>query len=96
MAMTATERSRVARERREHGKVVLTVVVGEDKLAEIRQGRLRRGSLDRSQEQGSGGQLVPERHGLGDNANDVGDPAIWRLEEPPAPLPVTFVGQPLL
>jgi hypothetical protein len=35
MAMTATERSRVLRERRAHGKVALTVVVGEDELAEI-------------------------------------------------------------
>jgi hypothetical protein len=35
MAMTATERSRVLRERRAHGKVVLTIVVGEDELAEI-------------------------------------------------------------
>jgi hypothetical protein len=35
MAMTATERSRVLRERRAHGKVVLSVVVGEDELAEI-------------------------------------------------------------
>jgi hypothetical protein len=59
MAKTASERSRVLRERRACGKVVLTVVVGEDELAEI--GRLRPGSLDRSQRQGSGGQLVPER-----------------------------------
>jgi hypothetical protein len=35
MAMTATERSRMLRERRARGKVVLTVVVGEDELAEI-------------------------------------------------------------
>jgi hypothetical protein len=35
MAMTATQRSRVLRERRAHGRVVLTVVVGEDELAEI-------------------------------------------------------------
>ena len=35
MAMTATERSRVLRERRATGKVVLTVVVGEDELAKI-------------------------------------------------------------
>jgi hypothetical protein len=35
MAMTATERSRVLRERRAAGKVVLTVVLGEDELAEI-------------------------------------------------------------
>jgi hypothetical protein len=35
MAMTATERSRVLRKRRARGKVVLTVVVGEDELAEI-------------------------------------------------------------
>jgi hypothetical protein len=35
MAMTATERSRVLRERRAHFKILLTVVVGEDELAEI-------------------------------------------------------------
>ena len=35
MAMTVTERSRVLRERRARGKVVLTVVLGEDELAEI-------------------------------------------------------------
>jgi hypothetical protein len=35
MAMTATERSRVLRERRASCKIVLTVVVGEDELAEI-------------------------------------------------------------
>ena len=35
MAMTATERSRVLRERRAADKVVLSVVVGEDELAEI-------------------------------------------------------------
>ena len=35
MAMTATERSRVLRERRAAGIVVLTVVVGEDELAEM-------------------------------------------------------------
>jgi hypothetical protein len=35
MAMTATERSRVLRERRACGKSVLTVVVGKDELAEI-------------------------------------------------------------
>ena len=34
-AMTATERSRMLRERRARGNVVLTVVVGEDELAEI-------------------------------------------------------------
>ena len=48
MAMTATERSCVARERREHGKVVLTVVVGEDELAEIaRAGYAEAASTDR-------------------------------------------------
>jgi hypothetical protein len=35
MAMTATERSRMLRERRASGKVMLTVVVSEDELAEI-------------------------------------------------------------
>jgi len=35
MARTATERSRALRERRATGKVVLTIVVGEEELAEI-------------------------------------------------------------
>jgi hypothetical protein len=35
VATTATERSRVLRERRAHGKILLTVVVGEDELAAI-------------------------------------------------------------
>ena len=35
MAMTATERSRMLRERRARGKVVLTVVVSKNELAEI-------------------------------------------------------------
>jgi hypothetical protein len=48
MAMTATARSRVLRERRAHGKVVLTVVVGEDELAEIaRAGYAEAASTDR-------------------------------------------------
>jgi hypothetical protein len=48
MAMTATERSRVRRERRAHGKVVLTVVVGEDELVEIaRAGYAEAASADR-------------------------------------------------
>jgi hypothetical protein len=46
--MTATERSRVLRERRASGKVVLTVVVGEDELAEIaRAGYAEAASADR-------------------------------------------------
>jgi hypothetical protein len=48
MAMKATERSRVLRERRAHGKVVLTVVVGQDELAEIaRAGYAEAASTDR-------------------------------------------------
>jgi hypothetical protein len=48
MATTATERSRVLRERRASGKVVLTVVVGEDELAEIaRAGYAEAASTDR-------------------------------------------------
>ena len=48
MAMTATERSRVLRERRACGKVVLTVVVGENELAEIaRAGYVEAASTDR-------------------------------------------------
>jgi hypothetical protein len=49
MALTATERSRVLRERRAHGKVVLTVVVGENELAEIaRAGYAEAASTDRT------------------------------------------------
>jgi len=49
MAMTATERSRVLRERRASGMVVLTVVVTEDELAEIaRAGYAEAASTDRS------------------------------------------------
>jgi hypothetical protein len=48
MAMTATERSRVLRGRRTQSKVVLTVVVGEDELAEIaRAGYAEAASTDR-------------------------------------------------
>jgi hypothetical protein len=48
MAMTATERSRVRRERRASGKVMLTVIVGEDELAEIaRAGYAEAASTDR-------------------------------------------------
>jgi hypothetical protein len=71
MAMTATERSRVLRERCAAGKAVLTVVVGEDELA----GRIRRGSLDGSQGAGSGRRLVPGRHVLGAHAMTLGRPA---------------------
>jgi hypothetical protein len=48
MAMTATERSRVLRERRASGKIVLTVVVSEDELAAIaRAGYAEAASTDR-------------------------------------------------
>jgi hypothetical protein len=48
MAMTATERSRVLRERRAGGKVVLTIVVAEDELVEIaRAGYAEAASTDR-------------------------------------------------
>jgi hypothetical protein len=48
MAMTATERSRVLRDRRACGKVVLTVAVGEDELREIaRAGYVEAASTDR-------------------------------------------------
>jgi hypothetical protein len=50
MAMTATERSRVLRERRAYGKVMLTVVVGEDELAAIaRAGYAEAASTDRKE-----------------------------------------------
>ena len=48
MAMTATERSRVLRERRASGKVMLTVAVSEDELAAIaRAGYAEAASPDR-------------------------------------------------
>ena len=48
MAKTATERSRVLRERRARGKIVLTVVVSEDELAAIaRAGYAEAASTDR-------------------------------------------------
>jgi hypothetical protein len=48
MAKTATERSRVLRERRASGKVMLTVVVSEDELADIaRAGYTEAASTDR-------------------------------------------------
>jgi hypothetical protein len=48
MVMTATQRSRVLRERRAAGKIVLSVVVGEDELAEIaRAGYAEAASTDR-------------------------------------------------
>jgi len=48
MAMTATERSRARRERRASGKIVLTVAVSEDELAEIaRVGYAEAASTDR-------------------------------------------------
>jgi hypothetical protein len=48
MALTATERSRVLRERRACGKIVLTVVVSEDELAAIaRAGYAEAASSDR-------------------------------------------------
>jgi hypothetical protein len=48
VATTATERSRVLRERRAHGKVVLTIVMSEDQLAEIaRAGYAEAASTDR-------------------------------------------------
>jgi hypothetical protein len=50
MALTATERSRVLRERRASGKIVLTVVVGEDELAAIaRAGYAEATSTDRKE-----------------------------------------------
>jgi hypothetical protein len=49
MAMTATERSRVLRERRASGKVVLTIAVSEDELAAIaRAGYAEAASTDRT------------------------------------------------
>jgi hypothetical protein len=50
MAMTATERSRMLRERRARGKVVLTVAVDESELAEIaRAGYAEAASNDRKE-----------------------------------------------
>ena len=70
MAMTATERSRVLRERRARGNVVLTVVVGEDELAEIAQAATPR--RPRRIARLSGRQLVPERRSLGAHARPRG------------------------
>jgi hypothetical protein len=68
MAMTATERSRVLRERRACGKVVLSVVVGEQELAEIaRAGYAEAASTDRK------GREAPIRlflRGLGGSCNE--------------------------
>jgi hypothetical protein len=72
MAMTATERSRVLRERRASGKVVLTVVVTEDELAEIARAGYR-GGLDGSQRPGSSRQPVPQRRCLGADAMTASD-----------------------
>ena len=48
MAMTATERSRVLRERRASGKIVLTVAISEDEVAAIAQaGYAEAASTDR-------------------------------------------------
>jgi autotransporter passenger strand-loop-strand repeat protein len=57
--MTATDRSRVLRERRASGKVVLTVVVGEDELAEI------------ASDRGAGTQI----HDLPDAVDELGSGA---------------------
>jgi hypothetical protein len=49
MAITATERSRLLRERRASGKVVLTIAVSEDELAAIaRAGYAEAASTDRT------------------------------------------------
>jgi hypothetical protein len=59
MAMTATERSRVLRERRAAGKVVLTVVVGEDELAEIaRAGYVEAASTNRKDREAAVGLFL--------------------------------------
>jgi hypothetical protein len=59
---------RVLRERRAHGKILLTVVVGEDELAEIaRAGYAEAASTDRKDREAAVG-LVPGRHGLGADA----------------------------
>ena len=47
MAMTATERSRVLRERRATGKIVLTVAVSEDELAVIARAGYAKAASDR-------------------------------------------------
>ena len=61
MALTATERSRVLRERRAHGKVVLTVVVGEDELLEIaRAGYVDAASTDRKAREAAVGLFLAD------------------------------------
>jgi hypothetical protein len=55
----------VLRERRASGKVVLTVVVGEDELLEIARAGCSEAASTGSQGPGSGRHSVSERHGLG-------------------------------
>ena len=66
MAMTVTERSRVLRERRARGKVVLTVVLGEDELAEIAKA-------------GYGGAASPDRKEREAAINVFLSDAVWGL-----------------
>jgi hypothetical protein len=61
MAMTATERSRVLRERRAAGKVVLSVVLCEDELAEIaRAGYADAASTDRKAREAAVGLFLAD------------------------------------
>jgi hypothetical protein len=61
MAMRATERSRMLRERRAAGKVVLTVVLGEDELAEIaRAGYAEAASTDRTAREAAVGLFLSD------------------------------------
>jgi len=61
MAMTATERSRVLRDRRARGKVVLAVVVSEDELAEIaRAGYAEAASADRKAREAAVGVFLSD------------------------------------
>jgi hypothetical protein len=61
MARTATERSRVLRERRASGKIVLSVVVREDELAEIaRAGYAESASTDRKGREAAGGLFLAD------------------------------------
>ena len=58
MAITATERSRVLRERCAAGKAVLTVVVGEDELA--RAGYAEAASMDRKAREAAVGLFLAD------------------------------------
>ena len=93
MAMTGTERSRVRRERRAHGKVVLTVVVGENELAEIAKAGYAEAASTIRKDREVAVDSVSERCGLGADAMTFERLAMMAPRGAPCPPPATFVGQ---